>query len=147
MLLKQKRGKMQKRGKAQVSIEYLIIVGFVTFVVMAILGIAFYYSGTMKGKIKENQITDFANKIISTSESVYYSGAPSKATISCYLPDNVKSITIGEYDLIIEFSTSSGVNKIAFSSRVPISGTLTTSQGLKKIQIEAQSDRVIISQA
>lgn len=136
-----------KRNKAQVSIEYLIIVGFVTFVVIGIMGIALYYSGTMKGKIKENQINNFANKIISTAESVYYSGAPSKATISCYLPDNVKSITIGEYDLIIEFSTSSGINKIAFSSRVPISGALSPSQGLKKIKVEAQSEKVIISQA
>lgn len=136
-----------KRNKAQVSIEYLIIVGFVTFVVMVIIGIALFYSGTIKDKIKENQINNFANKIISTAESVYYSGAPSKATISCYIPNSVKNIKIEEYDLIIEFSSSSGINKIAFSSRVPISGTLSTSQGLKKIKIEAQSDKVIISQA
>jgi len=141
---------MRKKDRAQISIEYLIIVGFVTFVVIAIVGIAFFYSGTMKGKIKENQITDFANKIILTSESVYYSGAPSKATINVYLPESVSEIRIENNELVLIYGTSSGINTISFSSRVPIEENSTAqishSQGLKRIEIIAQSDKVIISQ-
>lgn len=143
---------MQK-NKAQVSIEYLIIVGFVTFVVMAIMGIALYYSGTIKDKIKENQVNNFANKIISTAESVYYSGSPSKATITVYLSDNVRNIYIPSTNdaLVIKFGTSSGENTIAFSSRVPIvensTAEISHSQGLKKIEITAQTDKAIIRQA
>ncbi len=120
---------------------------FTIFVVIAVISIAFFYSGTIKGKIKETQINNFANKIISTAESVYYSGSPSKATISCYLPEGVREIIITNSELIIKFGTSSGENIIGFSSRVPISGTLSSSQGLKKIQIEAQADNVVISPA
>ncbi len=145
---RKKEEKMKRKG--QVSIEYLIIVGFVTFVVMSIIGIAFYYSGTMKGKIKENQVTEFANKLILTSESVYYSGEPSKATINVYLPEGVSEIRIESNELVIQYGTSSGENIISFSSKVPVeensTAQISQSQGLKKIEIKAQSDKVIISQ-
>lgn len=140
-----------KRNKAQVSIEYLIIVGFVTFVVMAIIGIALFYSGTIKDKIKENQVGNYANKIIATAESVYYAGEPSKATISGYLPESVKDIRIEENSLVITFSTSSGKNIIAYSSDVPIiessTAELSPSKGLKKIVVVAEENQVVISQA
>jgi uncharacterized protein (UPF0333 family) len=135
--------------KAQVSMEYLIIVAFVTFVVIAVLGIAFFYSGIIKDKLRETQISNYAHNIISASESVFYSGEPSKATISAYLPDNVLEITVTERDLVVEFQTSSGVNKIAFPSNVNITGgsPLSVSQGLKKIEIVADANHAIINQA
>lgn len=141
---------MLKKDRAQISIEYLIIVGFVTFIVISIIGIAFFYSGTMKGKIKENQVTDFANKIILTAESVYYSGYPSKSTINAYLPEAVSEIRIENNELVISYGTSSGQNTISFPSKVPIeensTASISHSQGLKRIEIKAQSDKVIISQ-
>ena len=133
------------RKTAQVSMEYLIIVGFVTFVVICILGIALIYSGAIKDRIKMTQLNNFANKIISTSESVFYAGAPSKATISVYLPENVYEILISENSLIISIQTSTGKDKTAFSSSVPISGSIDTSSGLKKIKIEAEENNIVIS--
>ena len=132
--------------KAQVSTEYLIVVGFITLVLIGILAIAIIYSGAVKDKIKMSQITTFASKIISSSEKTFYSGEPSKATFYAYLPDNVLDITIDEDSLFFTIQTSSGINKISFSSNVPISGTLTSSSGLKKIQVIAQGNTVIISQ-
>jgi hypothetical protein len=138
---------MKKRG--QVSFEYLIIMGFVTFIIIGVLSIAFFYSNNVKDRIKINQVTNYANKIISTSESIFYAGYPSKATITGYLPENINSIEINsaEDSIIIAIQTSSGVAKISFSSNVPISGTLGTNQGLNKIQIEAGATEVAISQA
>jgi len=142
---------MEKKPRyAQVSIEYLLIVGFVTFVVIGILGVAFFYSGAIRDKIKETQINNYANKIVSTSESVFYAGKPSRATVSAYLPDNVEQIEILGYDLIITFSSSSGRNKVAFTSEVQLSEgipSLSTSQGLKRVEIEAEESQVVIKQA
>ena len=139
---------MQKKDRTgQVSMEYLIIVGFVTFIVIAILGVAFFYSGAIKDQIKSTQINNYANKIISTTESVFYAGAPSKSTISAYLPENVRSIEIDGYDLIIEVETYSGLNKIAFTSKVPLSGgPLSITKGLKKIEVEASEDSASITE-
>jgi len=133
-----------KRKRAQVSIEYLIVIGFVTFVVIGILGIAFFYSNSMSDRIRMTQINSFATKIISSSESVYYAGEPSKATVEAYLPENVEQINISENSLIFTVQTSSGENIIAFSSKVPISGSMESFSGTDRFELSALPDHVLI---
>ena len=137
---------MEKRG--QTSVEYLVIVGFITMIIIGILSVAFLYSGSIRDRIKVIQMENFANKIISTAESVSYAGEPSKATINVYLPEGVESISINEDEdlLIISLQTASGTTTNAYSSNVDISGSFTSSYGLKKIQIGAQGNNVIITQ-
>jgi len=143
-----KRGHLRSNKCAQTSIEYLIIVSFITLIIIGILGVAFFYSNSIRDRIKILQMENFANKIISTAESVSYSGDPSKATIDVYLPEGVESISIheGENLLIISLQTNSGTTTNAYSSNVEISGSITPSFGLKKIQIEAQANNVVITQ-
>lgn len=139
---------MERVGKeGQVSIEYIILVGFVTFVIIGTLGLAFFYSNGIKDRVRSNQIGNFAGKVISTAESIYYYGEPSKATISVYLPEGVKEIEFYEKDLLITIQTSSGTEKAAFSSKVPLEGELNPSFGVKNIEISAQDGKVIIGQA
>ena len=142
MLLK--RGTMSK--KAQAGIEYLIIIAFVVFALISILGVAFYYSGSIQDKIKLTQVTDCANKIISASESVFYSGSPSKATISCYLPESTNEVSISDNSLVIGFESSSGVLRSSFSSNVPItnSGSIKFS-GFRKIKVMAGLTSAVLS--
>ncbi|MDD5192457.1 MAG: hypothetical protein PHH54_01415 [Candidatus Nanoarchaeia archaeon] len=135
-----KKEAMKRKSKAQISFEYLIIMGFVTFIIFMVLGIAIFYSGGIKDRIKITQMTNCANKIISTAEGVFYAGNPSRATITCQLPENIQEIYIGDNSLVISIQTSSGLERRAFSSNVPISeGTdwLTISPGIKKIKLEA----------
>lgn len=132
-------------SKSQASIEYLIIIGFVTFILIGILGIALYYSGSIKDRIQSMQIGDCAGKIVESAESVYYSGYPSRTTITCSLPENVKSIDILENSLIITYGTSSGISKTAFTSNVPISGNITQFSGTRKIRITAEQSSASIA--
>jgi uncharacterized protein (UPF0333 family) len=134
----------EKRG--QVSIEYLILVGFVTFVIIGTLGIAFFYSGGIRDRIKSIQINNFADRVISTAESVYYYGNPSKATIALYLPEGIRDVEFNGENLFISIQTSSGLEKLVFSSKVPLEGNISTSFGIKNIEISAQEDNVIIKQ-
>lgn len=131
--------------KSQISIEYIIIVGFVTFVLIGILGFAYFYSGNIKDRIKIIQLNNFGNKIISTAESVFYYGNPSKATISVYLPEGVTEIDISENSLFIASYTSTGLQKSSFSSKVPIEGSISASSGIKKIEVIAEESRVSIN--
>jgi hypothetical protein len=85
-----------------------------------------------------------ANKIISTSEYVFYAGSPSRATITCYFPDNIRGLEIIENSLVFTYSTSSGENTIAFDSSVPINGSLTLYKEINKIQITAEENNVEI---
>lgn len=136
--------------RAQVSLELLILMGFLTFVIIGILGVGYHYSSTINDRIKSTQVANFAGKIISTSETVFYSGEPSKATITAYLPDNVEDIEIDQDTLIITYNLTSGRNIAAYSSSVPIveiiPGNLTISSGVKNIVIVAESANAIISQ-
>lgn len=130
--------------KSQISMEYLIVVGFVTFIIVGVLVIASVYSGAIRDKIKMTQLSDFANKITSTAEYVFYAGQPSKATIVLYLPEGVSSIEITANSIIFKIDTSSGVNTIGFLSKVPLTGSIGSSQGLKRIQVQAQEEGVLI---
>lgn len=131
--------------KAQIGIEYLIIMSFVVIIVMLILGIALFYSGSIKDRIKITQVNNCANEIISESESVFYSGQPSKSTVSCYLPDNVKLIEVIENSLIFTIQTNSGITRTGFSSNVPISGNIPAFFGLRKIQLKAEQNYTLIT--
>ncbi|MCX6748537.1 MAG: hypothetical protein NT076_02945 [Candidatus Pacearchaeota archaeon] len=131
--------------KGQISIEYLMIMGFVTFVIVGILSLGVFYSSTITDKIRMNYVGNFANKVITSSESIFYSGKPAKVTIFAYLPDGVKQIEIEENDITFWVASASGENKISFSSSVPISGAINHFKGLKKITISAQQNYAEIS--
>lgn len=142
-----------KRG--QISIEYLMIVGFVMFLVISILGIALLYTASVKDELKFNQLERFAIKVISNAERVFFEGEPSQVTINAFLPSGVQSIYVDidvpndEYTLVFNLSSSSGESVIGFSSDVPmslVSPGISTSEGLKRLEIKATTTEVTIEQ-
>lgn len=135
---------MKKRG--QISTEYLIVISFVTFIVLTVLGIAIFYSGQIRDTVKFDQLDKGAKKIVFAAETAFFDGAPAKATIDVYFPEGISDITIAENSIIYTVQSNSGDNVLAFPSKVPIQGTLTPSSGIKKVRVEAQSDSVLISE-
>ena len=135
----------EKKKKAQIGMEYLVIVGFLTFVIIATLGIALYHNNVFRDMISTRQIESMANKIISSAETVFYSGEPSKVTIASYVPEGISNINISDNLLIITYTISSGTNIIAFPSNVPITGNLSINPGIREITITATSENVVLS--
>jgi len=133
-----------KKLKSQISFEYLIIMGFVTFVIVIVLGVALFYSGGIKDRIKITQMSNCANKIISTAESVFYAGYPSRATIICYLPEGIQTIEVDGKDIIFELQTSTGLSKTSFTSNVELSGSIMATPGSKKIKLDAEENWVLV---
>lgn len=132
--------------KGQVSIEYLILIGFVTFGIISVIVIALFYSAAVKDDIRDNQISVLGNKIISESERVFYAGAPSKRTIYIYIPDGVQALEIKDKSLIVNYTGRAGIISVKeFSSNVNVTGSIPTSPGLKKLIITAQDDKTQIS--
>lgn len=138
------RYSLLKCKRSQISMEYIVILGFVLIVIIGILGVALFYSGSIKDQMKTTQVSNFAHKLISTAESVYYYGEPSKATISVYLPEGVKDITIASDQIYISTQMNSGIDKSSFSSNVPLEGVITTSSGIRKIVIKAEGNKTRI---
>jgi hypothetical protein len=134
------------KKKSQIGTEYLIIVGFVTFAIISVLAIAYIYSNQIKDKIKLNQVESFADQVVSSSESVFFSGEPSRTTVELYLPEGVNSIGLNSDSLIVNTSVSSGNNVRVFDSKVPLNGTISVSEGKKKLSLEATQSYVQIIQ-
>ncbi len=134
--------------KAQISVEYLIIISFVVLLLLTTLGLGLFYSAEIKDKIKFSQLERFAKKITTSAESVFYSGETSKLTFTAYLPEGIQSIQIMDAEKIILFnvSTQSGATIIAYSSNVPISGAISPSPGLKRVVVVAEANAAIISE-
>jgi uncharacterized protein (UPF0333 family) len=140
---------MMKNG--QISAEYLIVVGFIVFLVIVILGFAFFYASGTRDSIKVNQLSNYANKIVSNSEAVFYAGEPSRVTVTAYLPAGVQTISVydnpaGGSDIVFTVETSSGNAVIAYTSDVRIDSLadLNPSEGVKRIQIVAEIDKVTL---
>lgn len=137
-----------KRGQS--SMEFLILMSFLTFVIIGILTIGYLYSNTINDRMKSNQINNFANKIISTSEAVFYAGEPSRATISVHIPEGVNDIEIIDNAIVITYQLATGQNKVAFSGNVPIAedptAKLSSDQGIKNIVVIANLTHAAIAQ-
>ncbi len=134
----------RKNKRAQAGVEYMIIVGFITFALTIVLGLAVFYSGQIKDRIKLNQMENFAIQLINSAESVFFAGEPSKTTIRLHLPEGVKNLEINSSYLIATIQLSSGENVRAYKSRVPIKGNLTSGEGIRKLTLEAKEDFVLI---
>lgn len=132
--------------KGQISTEYLIVVGFVVFLVLGILGVAFFYTSITSDQIKISQVSSFMNKIISSAESVFYAGEPSKLTVTGYLPVGVNRLDITSTEIIVGITTGSGVTTMSFSSNVPLTGNISYTEGVKRLEILAQQDEVSITE-
>ena len=136
--------------KGQISLEYLIVVGFVVFVVITILGVAIFYASGIRDRIKINQLNNFANKIISNAEVVFFAGEPSKVTITAYLPEGVQYVNVvddnGIILLVIAIETNSGLSVMAFPSDVPIDTAtdISSIEGTKRLEITARANNVEI---
>lgn len=135
-----------KKKRAQISIEYMIVVAFVTFLVIAILGAGYFYSSNARDRIKFNQLSTFSNSVISTAERIFYAGEPSKATITPYLPPGIRVLEISGNEMVFTVSTSTGVTKISFTSKVELQGSISPSDGIKRLQLAAQPNGVLITE-
>jgi len=131
--------------KGQISIEYLIVIGFVTISLVTILVVAFYYSSSLQDRIKINQIVNFADEIAKNAEAIYYAGEPSQVTIRPYMPEGVTGVLISNKDIVFNVTTLSGMTQVIPVCRVNVTGNISTSSGLKIIVIKALKDNVLIN--
>ncbi|MBW2977944.1 hypothetical protein KY331_03805 [Candidatus Woesearchaeota archaeon] len=132
--------------KAQVSMEYVMLVGFTFLIIIPLIAIGFLYSSESEDQIITSQIGQLSKKIVDAAEEVYYYGAPAKTVIDVYIPKNIKSANIVGNTILFKVQTINGITDVAYSSPVSINGTLPDSKGLKHIKVEAKGNYVWISE-
>lgn len=130
---------------AQVSVEYMLIMGFAALMAIPLLLIYYSYSSESSDSVATSQAMQIARKIVDSSESVYYLGKPSQTTLKLNFPERISSISLSSKEVVFKIKTKNGITDIVQVSSVNISGTLPTSQGIHIITVKAEGGYVQIT--
>lgn len=131
--------------KSQVSVEYMLVMGFAALMALPLLLIYYKYSSESGDTVATSQALQIARKIVDASESVYYLGKPSQTTLKLNFPDNIKAAAMENYEVLFNISTTHGIAEMVQVSAVNISGSLPTSQGIHIITIKAEDGYVKVT--
>lgn len=110
--------------KAQIAVEYILIMGFVLFVLMSAMYIFRGYAISSMDRIIENKVDIVAHALIDNAREIYYLGEGSKKIVTVEMPEQVVNITAlnvdGEYYLIFNITISTGQKELFYESDVQI---------------------------
>ena len=117
--------------KAQVSVEYLMIIA-IAFAVLLPTGYFFYKYSQVSGEgAVRSQINQLGNKILSNAESIYGLAEGSIIILDVNYLSNVREIKVMQNnELIITYELSSGVSDAVFFSRISLSGAYDFNPGV-----------------
>ena len=131
--------------KSQVSVEYMLVMGFATLMTLPLLLIYYTYTSDSSESVAASQALQVARRIVDASESVYYLGSPSQTTLKLNFPDRIYSTNLSNFELVFKIKTKNGITDIVQVSAVNLSGSLPISQGLHIVTVSAQSGYVQIT--
>lgn len=132
-------------SKAQISVEYLVIIGFVAVITIPLIVLYYTYTANSSDEIATSQINQIANKIVDAAESVYYLGEPSQTTIRVYIPGQIVGASLNNKEVLFNVSTRAGISEIVKVSSVELTGNLPITPGTHSITLKAMSANVEIS--
>lgn len=131
--------------KGQVSVEYMMIIGFVTIITIPLIIIYQTFNEDSNTEINSAQVEQVAKKVVDTAESMYYLGEPSQTSIRINIPDGVKAARIGNNEVVFNLTVGSGTAEIVRSSSVNITGSLPSEKGTYILTIKAYPGNVTVS--
>lgn len=141
---------MVKKGvtKGQVSMEFLIIVGFAFMMLVPLL---IFYNSNVKNysdELSYNQVYKVAKTICDSGYSVYYLGAPARTTIEYYLPQGVQSFNVYPNQALVFNLTSEGGQStvIAYTCPINMTGFIDSSPGMHRVKVTARSYDIVINE-
>ncbi len=134
------------KKEAQISVEYLVIIGFVTVVTIPLIMIYYTFTQESNEEIASSQISQISKKIVDAAESVYYVGEPSQTTLRINMPDNVLVINFSSgKEVVFRVRSGTGEADIVQTTSVNISGNLSTNKGTYIVTVKAMPNYVNVS--
>ena len=135
-----------KEGKrAQISMEYLMIVGFALAMTIPLLLIFNDQSRDINNELASAQAEKAADELIIVIDSVYYLGPPSSRTIKVYFPENILDVQVYNHSFAFNVEASYGDYEIVRWTSADLDGSLRSYPGLHVITITAHPDNISIS--
>ncbi len=133
---------MKMKKRAQIALEYVILVGLV----LALLTPVFYFSFTTSVQtIKMNEASNLVKRIADTADTLYALGAGSQDTIEINVPGGVQSISLGNKEVLLKIKIFEGVSDISMNTKTNISGTLSTKSGTYHITLKNENNTIKVT--
>lgn len=136
---------MNQRKNSQISVEYMMIIGFATLITIPLIIIYYSFTQESSEEISSAQIQQVAKNVVDAAESVYYLGEPSQTTLKVNIPGNIVLASLSDREVVFEMKTKAGKVDIVRSSSVNITGSLPINKGTYTITVKAKSNYVEVS--
>src|SRR3989344_261995 len=119
---------MEKRGHAQVSMEYVMIFAFILIIIIPTAYVFRNYLRESADTITLNRIDRIARAMVDTGREAYFTGPPFKSVIALEFPEQIDSMYVldskesgsPEYFLMFNVLTASGTQAPLLESDVPV---------------------------
>jgi len=131
--------------KAQVAIEYLIIV---SVAIIVLLPLIIYANEMIRNYNEETKISLAKNAVKKLGESadwVYSQGQPAKLTTEVYFPEGITQASLENNTILLRMKILSGISDIYYSTISPLNGSIPSNAGYYTISIIAYQNYVNIS--
>ena len=133
--------KMAKR--AQAGIEYIILTGFLLFLLIPTISYAFSEANT---NVKINQIDNAVRRIARSVNAVFVIGPGAKELITITLPNGVTGYNTSNNEIVYQATLFAQTSDFNYPVITTINGTLPVIAGTYRILIEAKEDFVQVGQ-
>ena len=121
---------MKKRCKAQISVEYILIITLALMILLPGVYLFRNYALESNDRIIQSRLAEISNQVFVKAREMYYYGPPSKSVVTVELPSQINSFYIlsipsnNEYYLVFDVLTTDGENEFTYESEVPLEANL-----------------------
>lgn len=140
--------------KAQISVEYLLIMTMALAIIVPGSLLFYRYSEDSNEKLVAGQINQIGKKIVNNAEEMNTIGKNSWITLDISFPKSTRNVYVsGNSALVIVYQTSIGLTEAVFFSDVSLNGTYSGNisqdfhSGFMKVKIESKGEYVSIQES
>jgi len=133
--------------KGQAAFEYLMIFSIVITLVLILVTYSIQITERNKEEIRISNAIAAVNEIVDTANIVNTQGKPTSLTLtSVYIPEGVESINIIGKIILMKVRVAGGTSDILATSKADLQGSISNTQGIKKIRVKAEDNYVNITE-
>ncbi len=132
--------------KGQVSMEYLVIVGIASLIILPLLVLFLMQMNDVTESMTLSQLNKIGDELVSSANEVYYLGEPAQNTLSFYLPGHVDEIYSQDEMLVMVVSLRASSFSIVKYAAIDLDVNISNYPGVHKVKVMAQSNNVSITE-
>lgn len=138
---------LNRKSKAQSSLELLITLAFGLIILLPIVVLAFIQISNSQSSLATTEAQAAASKLAGVATSVASQGPPAKQLVLVQVPQSVTNIYVGTstsvsgHEIIFVVNTNAGPSYVTAYTPVNVSGSLSaiTTPGVYLVNVSAQS--------